>query len=139
MPPESGTAPISVLLADNNEIVRKAIRRLLQSDPEIQLVAEAPSFLATMDLARKLRPRVVVMDLHMQDEDAVTVAQLRSNLASARVLAISLWTDNQTKTFADSVGALALLDKTKLGTELIASIKQYAKDSARPSKAFVAE
>src|SRR5579862_8184423 len=128
MTPESETARISVLLADNNEKVRIAIRHLLQSDPEIQLVAEAPSFLETMDLARKLRPRVVVMDLHMQDENAVTAAQLRSNLASARVLAISLWTDDQTKTFADSVGALALLDKMTLGTQLIASIKQYAKD-----------
>jgi DNA-binding NarL/FixJ family response regulator len=132
-------APISVLLADNNKIVREAIRHLLESDPEIHLVAEAPSFLETMNLARKLRPRVVVMDLHMQDENAVTAEQLRSNLASARVLAISLSTDDETKAFADSVGALALLDKMNLGTQLVASIKQCAKNSPPLSKAFVAE
>jgi two-component system response regulator DevR len=136
MTPELDTAPISVLLADDSAIVRNAIANLLESDPDVQLVAQAPNFLETMHLARKLHPRVVVMDLHMQDENAVTAAQLRSNLASARVLAISFWTDDQTRAFADSVGALVLLDKMNLGTELIASIKQYAKDSA---PAFVAE
>ncbi len=68
MPPESETAPISVLLADNNEKVRIAIRHLLQSDPEIPArggSAELPR--NNVDLARKLRPRVVVMDLHMQE------------------------------------------------------------------------
>src|SRR6202040_1008906 len=79
---------ISVLLADDTEVVRRVIADLLNGDPEIQVVAECVSFAQTMELASKLHPQVIVLDVHMGDEHAVTPAQLRSGLTGSRLLAI---------------------------------------------------
>jgi two-component system response regulator DevR len=117
---------ISVLLADDSEIMRKAIANLLQGDPEIQLLTDTAGLSETMRLISSLRPQIVVMDLHMGDERNVTSSQFKSCLVGSQLLAISLWKDDETKALADSYGAVALLDKTKLAYELIPAIKQYA-------------
>ncbi|MGB6429846.1 MAG: response regulator [Candidatus Acidiferrales bacterium] len=120
---------IKVLLADDNEPVRNAIRRLLVSDPEIQLLAEATTFFQTIQMARELRPQVIVMDLHMSDEKDVQPSQVRSSLAGSKIVAISIWNDADSKALADTFGALSLLDKIDLAARLIPTIKQHARGS----------
>ena len=115
---------ISVLLADDSLIMRKAIADLLKSDPEIQLMAEAGNFAQTIELISKLRPRVVVMDLHRGDENNVNPSQVKSCLNGSRLLAIS-WNDSETKMLAKRLGAVTLMDKLNLASELIPAIKQY--------------
>jgi len=78
---------ITVLLADDNAVIRKAIGDLLKGEPEIKVVAEAVSFTQAMDLATKLRPRIVILDLHMDDQRGVTPTQVRSCLVGSRSLA----------------------------------------------------
>jgi DNA-binding NarL/FixJ family response regulator len=121
---------ISVLLADDSEIIRKVIVDLLKSDPEIEVVAESVGFAQTIQLAAKLHPQVIVLDLHMGDEHTVTPAQLRSGLISSRLLAISIWNDDETKALAEAIGAVTLLDKTKLTAELIPAIRHYANEDS---------
>ena len=116
---------ISVLLVDDSSLMRKAIADLLKTDPEIRLVAEAVNFGQTIELITKLHPRVVVIDLHMGDENKVEPSRVRSCLNGSRLLAIS-WNDDETKMLAKSLGAVALLDKLNLANELIPAIKQYA-------------
>jgi DNA-binding NarL/FixJ family response regulator len=120
--------PISVLLADDAEIVRKAVMNLLKADPEIEVLAEATSLSQTMQLTRNLQPHVVILDLHMGDEHNFTPSEVKSCFVDSQLLAISLWNDEGTKALAHSFGAVALLDKTRLGIELIPAIKQYAKE-----------
>jgi chemotaxis response regulator CheB len=115
---------ISVLLADDSEIMRKAIVSILKDDPEIQLLAQASSFIQTSTL----RPQVVVMDLYMADEKDVTPFQVKSCLRGSVLLAISLRNDDETKALADSFGAVTLLDKVALATDLIPAIKLYVND-----------
>jgi chemotaxis response regulator CheB len=116
---------ISVLLVDNHTIMRKAIARLLTGDPEIEVVAQGVSFAQTMELTTKLRPQVVVMDLHMADERVVKPSQVKSCLNGSRLLAMSLWNDDETKALAEAFGAVTLLDKTNLATQLIRAVKQH--------------
>jgi DNA-binding NarL/FixJ family response regulator len=119
---------ISVLLADDSELVRKAIMHLLEGDPEIQVLAEAESFSQTIQLSGHLHPHIVLLDLHMGDETGVTPSAIKSSFASSQLLAISFWNDDETRALADSYGAVALLDKTKLAFELIPAIKRYVKE-----------
>jgi DNA-binding NarL/FixJ family response regulator len=114
---------IKVLLADDTEIVRTAIRRLLDSDPEIQLVAEAATFTQVIEIADKLQPHVIVMDLHMNRKENTTPRRLKSALDRSPLVAISIWNDDEAKALADSLGAVTLLDKINLTTELIPAIK----------------
>jgi DNA-binding NarL/FixJ family response regulator len=125
--------PIRVLLADDNEPVRKAICRVLNGDDEIELVAEATTFTQTMNFAATLRPHVIVMDLHMRDEAEVTPLQLKSSIGGSRLLAISIWNDAAAKTLADSFGAVTLLDKVNLAVELIPAIKRCASNRQQTS------
>jgi chemotaxis response regulator CheB len=122
---------ISVLLADDSEVVRKVIADLLKSDPEIEVVAECVSFAQTIEIAAKLHPQVVVLDIHMSNEHTVTPSQLKSGLIGSRLLAISVWNDDETNVLAESMGAVTLLDKAKLATELIPGIKHCANDQGR--------
>jgi two-component system response regulator DevR len=121
--------PTTVLLADDSEIMRKAILHLLRADPDIQVLAQVASFAQTIKLVTKLHPQVIVMDLHMGDERSVTPSQFKSCLNGSRLLAMSIWNDDETKSLAETIGAVTLLDKTNLGTELIPAIKQFARGS----------
>jgi DNA-binding NarL/FixJ family response regulator len=123
--------PISVLLADDSEIVRKVIADLLRDDPEIEVVAECASFAQTMERASKLHPEVIVLDVHMGDERTVTPSQLKFGLIGSWLVAISIWKDDETKAIAERIGAATLLDKANLVTELIPAIKHYANGSER--------
>jgi DNA-binding NarL/FixJ family response regulator len=115
---------ITVLLADDSEIIRRVIADLLKSNPEIEVVAECDSFGQTLEVAAKLRPQVIVLDVHMADERVVTPSQLKSRLNDSCVLAISVWKDNETQALAESIGAFDLLDKADLANLLVPAIKR---------------
>jgi len=120
---------ISVLLADDSEIMRKVIVDLLKNDPEIEVVAESVGFAQTIEIAAKFHPQVIVLDVHMSDEHAVTPSRLKSGLIGSRLLAISVWNDDETRYLAEAIGAVKLLDKTKLAAELILAIRHFANES----------
>ena len=125
-PAESERAlPITVLLTDDQEVVRSSIRLLLNSDPEIRVVGEAFNFQQTIQSATDLKPQVVIMDLHMADDSSVNPREFKSllNTLGSRLIAISFWDDEDTQTLAESLGAVTLLDKLTLATELIPAIK----------------
>ena len=122
---------ISVLLADDSEIMRKVIVDLLRDDPEIEVVAECASLAQTLERASKLRPQIIVLDVHLGDERTVTPSQLKFGLIGSRLLAISIWKDDETKALAGTIGALTLLDKSNLANTLILAIKHYANGSER--------
>ena len=115
---------IRVLLADDSVPVRKVIVDILKRDPEIELVGECDSLWQTMQFAAKLRPQVIVLDVHMRDERFMTPLELKTGLTGSRLLAISAWQDDETKTLAEAIGAVTLLDKAKLVTQLIPAIRR---------------
>jgi DNA-binding NarL/FixJ family response regulator len=119
--------PIRVLLAEDHERVRDAIGRHLSSDPDIEVVAIAHEFSVAIELCPQLRPDVVLLDLHMADENSVSPEQVKAGFSQSRVIAMSVWIDDETKQLADSFGALVLLDKTSLSADLIPAIKLCAK------------
>jgi DNA-binding NarL/FixJ family response regulator len=81
-----------------------------------------------MQLVAEHRPDVVIMDLCMGDERPVTVPQIKSCWNGNKLLAISLWTDDETKAPAESIGTVRFLDKTKLADQLIAAARQCCKE-----------
>jgi two-component system response regulator DesR len=118
---------IKAILADDAHVMRTAIARLLKDCPAVELVAESNSFCGLIHLIAENRPDIVVMDVHMRDEDNISVAELKSCLNGCPLVAISFWKDEETKARADAFGACRLLDKSLLATELIPTIQHYAK------------
>ena len=118
--------PIKVLLVDDNDVVRRVIRGLLEQHPEIELVGEATGLAQTIQMTNDLKPHVIVLDLHLKDETTFTPADFKSHLNSCapRIVAISLWNDEETRELAESFGAVTLLDKMELSAELIPIITE---------------
>src|ERR1700722_20507900 len=112
---------ITVLLADDSEVMRRAIKSLLEADPEIQLVGEATSFAQTMTLTRKLQPQVVIMDLHMSDDESLMPFQFKSCLGESRLLVVSFRDDDEARFLAASYGAVSFLGMMNVDYYLIPS------------------
>jgi DNA-binding NarL/FixJ family response regulator len=117
---------INVLLADDSDIMRKAICQHLCEDPDIELVAEARSYSEMLDMARVLKPRVIVLDAHIIDTTQAEVSNTKTLSTLSRIIAISASRDEETKILADKVGAAILLDKMDLYHKLIPAIKMCA-------------
>lgn len=118
--------PIRVLLADDSDIMRKAILGTLAEDPRIQVLGEALTFAQTIELAHSLKPDVLLMDLHMNDEEAYPPELVRAKISADHccVLAISVWNDDKAQALAKRFGAKTLLDKANLYTTLLPAIEK---------------
>jgi two-component system nitrate/nitrite response regulator NarL len=120
--------PITVLLAGDKELERQAIRRILETHAEIELVGEATNFPQATQMSNDLKPQVIIADLHMPDEARVSPIEVRSllNTGATRLLVISIWEDEEANVLADKFGAYTLLDKSDLGITLVPAILEKA-------------
>jgi chemotaxis response regulator CheB len=118
---------IRVLIADDSDVMRAAIARTLKEDPDLEVVGEATSFADTLKQVSTLNPDIVLLDLHMPDEHRYSPEIVKGPLLenSGCILGISVWNDEDAKALARNIGAVALLDKAHLFSNLISSIKMY--------------
>ena len=130
--PSERSVPITVLLTDDADVIRSAIRKLLASDPEIKMVGEAGTFRQAVESSIELKPHIVVMDIHLPDDSSVDPQEIRSvfDTIGSRLIAISIWDDEDTQELAKSFGAVTLVDKMNLYTELIPAIKSATATSS---------
>ena len=86
---------------------------------ELKLLVKRQIFAQTVKMATDLKPQVVVMDLHMPDATRVAPSDVKASFASSasQLLAISIWDDEDSQALAKAYGAVAFLDKVKLGTK----------------------
>ena len=113
---------IRVLLADDTQMMRQAIRRLLADHGEVEVVGEAENLAQALQMMDALKPQVTVMDLYLPNVDRLDV---KSHLkGTSQLLAISLSNDEEARLLAESLGAAKLLDKMELYNELVPAIVQ---------------
>ena len=119
-------SPIRMLLADDSDVIRRVLFVFLEDEPLIEIVGEAKDFTELLDKALALKPRIVLMDLHMRDQYKFKPEFVRSELqASAEhVLAMSRCYDDEAVGLSNSYGASLLLDKSKLITELVRTVEK---------------
>ncbi len=111
---------VKILLADDAEIIRRAIHTLLSHREDITVVGEAARFHEVIQKTAELNPDVIVLDLHMSEGIAVTLPN------APKVLAISFANDEEAKELADDIGAARLLDKMELSETLVPAILELA-------------
>jgi two-component system, NarL family, invasion response regulator UvrY len=118
---------IRVLLVDDHAVVRTGFRLLLQSQPDISVVAEAQSGEAACQMYAELTPDVVVMDLGMPGMGGLeALRRIRARNPAARVLALSAQDDPMHARRALREGALGFLSKRSAPEALIEAIASIA-------------
>ena len=120
--------PVKVLIADDNELVRSAIRKTLEEQPsKIEVVGEATSFATTIQMIGNLQPEVLLLDVRMVEKRALMPGSVKSQLGEVCTLAMSFANDDNSEILAESYGAVLLLDKMTLYTEMIPAIMKFRK------------
>jgi NarL family two-component system response regulator LiaR len=130
---------IRVLIADDHAIVRQGLRMFLGADPEIELVGEARDGQEALDLARRHRPDVVLMDLLMPRLDGVAATKaIRRELPETEVLAVTSVLEDASVIEAVRAGAIGYLLKDTEAPELRRAIKAAAAGQVQLSPAAAA-
>lgn len=99
----------------------------LESEPDLDVIAEAANGQAAVDLATRLEPSVVLMDVEMPLMDGIKATQrICVQAPGTAVIVLSLHDDPMTIGKAKSAGAVAFVAKHQTSTELIAAIRSAA-------------
>jgi DNA-binding NarL/FixJ family response regulator len=123
-----------VLIADDSEVMRTAIRKTLEEETNIHIVGEASNFAETIQMVGDFKPDVLLMDLHMAEKRNFAPALVKAQLGTVCTLAISFANDGDSKSLAESYGAVTLLDKMTLYTEMLPAIQQFHPELTLPKK-----
>jgi DNA-binding NarL/FixJ family response regulator len=124
---------IRVLLADDQALVRAGFRVLVDSDPELHVVAEATNGAEAVDLALRHRPDVVLMDIRMPTMDGLEATRRISaekNLAGSRVLILTTFEADDYVFEALRAGASGFLLKDTEPADLLAAVRVVARGDA---------
>ncbi len=114
-----------ILIADDNDRIRNAIKAMLSADAGFEVCGEAAHGRQALERARQLLPDLVLLDIHMPESDGFEVArQLRLEFPKLKVLIMSQGDVAMILPTALQIGADGCLDKAYLGTELAGRLRQ---------------
>ena len=119
---------ITVLLADDHNLMRQGLRALLRAQPDIEIVAEAETGRQAVERARTLKPDVVVMDIAMPLLNGLEATrQIIKQVPSSRVLILSTYSDDEYICGLTEAGAEGYLQKDAAVTDLVKAIREAKK------------
>lgn len=120
--------PISVLLVDDHAMFRAGIKALLEQEGRVNVVGEASSGDEAVDLVRKLKPDVVVMDLSMPGSNGLEATRrIAAFELDTSVLVLTVHAEEEYLVPVVEAGASGYLTKTSADTDLLEAIKVVAR------------
>ena len=119
---------ITILLAEDHQIVREGLRKLLEADNNIEVVGEAATGRQAVALTNKLHPDVVVMDIAMPVLNGLEATrQIRQAFPDIKVIILSAHSDDAYVEEAMAVGAAGFLIKQTSSHALATAIREVQK------------
>jgi two-component system NarL family response regulator len=120
---------IAVLLIEDHRMVREALREVLTRVPDMEVVGEAGDAHDGLEAALRLRPDVIVLDIRLPDLNGIELAaRLHDAGSTAKIVALSAFSDKRFVTAMLRSGASAYVTKSAAGTELVRAIRAVAAD-----------
>jgi DNA-binding NarL/FixJ family response regulator len=119
---------ITVLLAEDHMVVREGFRKLLETELDIEVIGEAQTGRQAVELTRKLRPAVVVMDIAMPLLNGLEATrQIRKAFPDTKVIILSAHSDDAYVDQAIAIGAVGFLLKQTSSHNLSVAIREVQK------------
>jgi DNA-binding NarL/FixJ family response regulator len=115
---------VTIILADDHKIMREGLRGILAQQRDFTVVAEADNGKTTVELALRLTPDVVIMDITMPDLNGIDATRrILATDPRIKVIALSVHSDKRFVTNMFAAGAAGYLRKDCAGEELILAIR----------------
>ena len=119
---------ISILIADDHEVVRRGLRMTLAAEEDMQLVGEASNGLEAVALVRELQPDVLLLDIQMPQMDGIEAARLISaETPHTQILMLTSFGSDARLYQALRTGVTGYLLKDTSGDQLVAAIRGAAR------------
>jgi two-component system, NarL family, response regulator DevR len=114
---------INLLLVDDHPVVRDGLRRIQELEPRIQIIGEAATMQAAMDLARRLNPAVILMDVRLPDGDGIAACrEIKAFLPETKILFLTSYADNRFVLAAIEAGADGYLLKENTAQRIVDAV-----------------
>ncbi|MDI2130378.1 response regulator [Yinghuangia seranimata] len=123
-------APVRVVLADDQPLVRSGLRMLITAAPDLVVVGEAANGAEAVALAARLRPDVVVMDIRMPGVDGIEATRRITAESTARVVVLTTFDDDENVYAALRAGSSGFLVKDMALDDILAAIRVVAAGDA---------
>ena len=118
---------VRVLLAEDHAVVREGTRQILDADNAIEVIGEAADGAEVVAMAARLRPDVVLLDLHMPVINGIEATRrMIADAPDARILVLSAYDEEDYVEAALDAGARGYLLKSAHGHEVVAAIRAVA-------------
>ena len=114
-----------ILLAEDHKVVREGTRRLLESQSDFEVVGEASDGIEAVDLAKKFKPEIIIMDVSMPRLNGIEATrQIKAIYPNIAILPLTGYDDDEYVFALLEAGAAGYLLKDSSGEELIEAIRQ---------------
>ncbi|MFC1490661.1 response regulator [Candidatus Latescibacterota bacterium] len=118
---------IKILIADDHKILREGLRLLLSKEPDFDVIAEASSGKAAIQLACELKPDIILMDISMPDINGIEATKkILSKVPKVKILALSTYSDKRFITEMFNAGASGYLVKDCAFDEVSTAVRTVA-------------
>jgi two-component system invasion response regulator UvrY len=119
---------ISLVIADDHELIREGVKKIVRSAQGLHVAAEAADLASTLEHVEKHRPDVVVLDISLPGYEGIEgLAELRRCYPEQRVIVLSMYGEEQYGLAALRAGASGYVSKAMAAEELVKAIHQVMK------------
>jgi two-component system response regulator DevR len=120
-------AEVRVLVVEDHDVVRAGLRMVLETEPDIRVVAEARDVPTAVAATLRAQPDVVVMDVRLANGSGIEATrEIQSRLPKSSVLMLTSYQDDEALFSSIMAGASAYMLKTATPTELIRAVRRVA-------------